>query len=176
MKKIIFSAKSSFFLKIRKNHKGFTIPELIVVMSVFMILTGLITTNLVNLNRSTTLNSVITTLISDLKQQQIKAMTGDTEGRTQNDKYGVHFESTGYILFHGASYNSSDNSNFTVNLDNSMEFSNILFPSGNIIFEKGSGKIAGFVSGSDSVSIRNIETKTGKTIKINKYGVITEVN
>lgn len=159
-----------------KNQKGFTLVELIVTIGILAILLGMITLNLGGIERRTTINASVDTLISDLKQQQIKAMVGDTEGRVSNDNYGIHFESNRYILFHGNSYSSSDTSNFPVNLSSGTNITNILFSNSDLIFASVSGEIVGFTPGQNSVTITNSTDGQQKSIIINKYGAVTAVN
>lgn len=166
----------NFIYNFLKQKRGFTIPELLIVMSVFGILITFITINLLGLQRKTSLNAVVTTLITDMKHQQVKAMSGDTEGRSSSDNYGIYFESDRYTLFHGNYYVLSDTSNFVVNLSEDLEFSSILFPSSTMLFANGSGEIVDFNPGLNTIVLRNKGTGEKKTIEINKHGVITGVN
>jgi len=149
------------------NKQGFTILELIITMGIFAIVASLTTVNLTNSQRHTSLNSTTTTLISDLKQQQIKSMTGDTEGRSISSSYGIHFDSNQYVLFHGDSYNSSDTSNFTITLDSNFSFLNL----GNIVFSRINGESTGLTS----IILRDNTINNQKDIRVNNYGVITDV-
>lgn len=154
-----------------KNNKGFTLPELMVGMAMFAILVGLVTINLTGVHSSTNINTTIDTMVADIKQQQIKAMTGDTEGRASADSYGVHFDTTDYVLFHGTSYNASDTSNLTIDLSQGMQI--IRLTHQEIIFNQGNGEIKDS-SGSDTITL---ETPSGqqKTVTFNKYGAVTSI-
>ncbi len=154
---------------------GFTFPELIVVIGIFAILFGLTTANLPSFQRLASVSSTVDTLVSDIKSQQIKAMVGATEGRVAADNYGIRFEQNKYIFFHGTSYNSNDSSNFTVNLDQNMQFQNITFPNAVVIFSQGLGEVVGYASGSSSLTIKNTAGSEQKTITVNRYGVIVSV-
>ena len=118
----------------------------------------------------------ITGLVADMKQQQLKAMSGDTEGRATADKYGVHFTSNSYVLFHGSSYSAGDAANYSINLDQNLTFIKINVPSSNIIFSQVSGDVSGFNASQNSVTIKNTGTNQQKVIQFNRYGVITSVN
>lgn len=150
-----------------KKSVGFSLPELIVVMSIMATLTGLITINLANSQQRASLSSLVQNFISDTRQQQIKAMTGDTEGRPEASSYGVHIDASQYVLFHGT-YSPTEPSNFAVSLPTNMIF---VTPGLDIIFSKISGD-------STPLSIQLQDTTNGntKTIQINRYGVITSVN
>ncbi len=162
--------------KASKNKPGLTIIELVITMSIFSLLSGIITVSLLGSSRSASLNSALTALISDIKTQQIKAVTGDTQGRSESDNYGIYFESNRYILFRGQSYNPSEPSNFTVTLSESLELANITFPSSTLVFAKGSGEVIGFQSGANSLVIKNNIDNQQKTITVNRLGVVQSVN
>lgn len=151
-----------------KDNRGFTILELIVTMGIFAIIASLTTINLSNSQRIASLSSITTTLVTDLKQQQTKAMTGDTEGRGYNSKYGIHFDNNQYVLFYGDTYDFANSSNFIVPLEGSYSFTTI----GEIIFSK----ISGEKTGLSSVTIKDNQSSQQKIIQLNNYGVITDIN
>ncbi len=146
--------------------KGFTIIELLVVMGIFAILATLSTLSLTQAQHSTSLNSTVNTLISDLKRQQDKAMIGDTEGRGTHSNYGIHFDSTDYVLFHDT-YNVTDTTNFLVNLGGTLHIT----ASNDIIFAKGSGE-----SSATTITLSDTVSHQQKSLTINQYGVITALN
>lgn len=149
--------------------KGFTIVELLVTMVIFATLIGLATINLAGAKQRTSLNTSVEVLVNDLAQQQLKAMTGDTEGRSSPDLYGIHFNNNKYILFHGTVFNSSDTSNFTVNLGDNITFTQN-FP--DVIFQRVNGE----TGTSGSITLLDNTTKTQKSINYNRYGVVTGIN
>lgn len=158
------------------SQQGATIIETLVVFAIISFFLSLVTVNVMHINRSTVTTTSVTSIVSDIKQQQTKAMVGDSEGVGTADNYGIYFSTTSYTLFRGASYNSSDVSNFVVKLETNLQFSPILFPSSQLIFTKGSGEVLGYNSSANSVGIKDITTNGVKTIQINRYGVITSVN
>lgn len=148
---------------------GFTIPELIVAMGVFMILASLATISVVGVKQRTSLETTVNILISDIKQQQLKAMIGDTEGRGVRDDYGIHPGTDAYVLFHGSTYDVGTSGSFTVNLGD-----NVYFTSGpDIVFLRRSGEVSG---GDTSLTLRENTTGTQRIINLNRYGVVTSVN
>jgi len=155
-----------------RNNRGFTFPELMVVTAILLMLAGLTLGNLFSLRQNVSISTSVDTLIADIKEQQIKAMIGDTEGRATADSYGIFFEATRYSLFHGT-YSTTDPGNFVVNLDQSVQFTDSTFPSNQIIFAPQSGEV-GFSTG--AITIKDPKSAKQRTITINKYGVVTAVN
>lgn len=154
------------------QQKGFTLPELLITMGIIAILFGFVVVNLVQLQRQSYLTTTVDTLVSDLYSQQNKAMVGDTEGSGIISPHGVYFESNQYVLFRGSPYNPLDTSNFPVNLDSSLTFSSITFPSSSVIFSKGSGE-TGLANGSNTVTLTDSTNGEQKILELNKYGAIT---
>jgi prepilin-type N-terminal cleavage/methylation domain-containing protein len=155
------------------NQKGFTILEVILVMSITAVLIGIAVINLFSAENKTYQNTTAATLATDLKSQQIKAMNGDTEGSDTTSAYGVYFQPTQYILFRGATYSPTNPTNFIVKIPDDVNFNNILFPNSQIIFASGSGEFTNFVNGQNSITIRNIAGIMQKTVTLNRFGVVT---
>lgn len=151
-----------------KTQRGFTLIEMIVVISTIVTLLGFITISLVRSHETASLASVEAVLVADLRQQQLKSMIGDTEGRADSDQYGVHFEERRYVLFHGPTYSSTDTSNFVINLESNMQFNS---PEFEVIFSKKSGEIASGVI----IELQDNTNSKLKRIHLNPLGVITQV-
>ena len=154
---------------IRKS-RGFTLIELTVVVSIIITLLGFITISLVRSQQTASLTSVEEILVADLRQQQLKSMIGDTEGRATSDSYGIHFDSNRYILFH-KEYLMGDSTNFAIDLAQNFQFES---PGTNVIFQKISGEIS--VDSISSITLLDTTNGNKKTITINKYGVIMGIN
>lgn len=173
---------NSFFKKqlgfINKHFKsaGFTLMELIVVMAIIFTISGFVTISLVNQQRTTSLNSSIDVLIADISSQQTKAMSGVSDSASSASNYGIYFLEDRYILFKGTSFSEGDPANFTVMLDKDIGFSNITFPGNIIIFSSLSGEITGFLEGSNSIIVQDSSGGEGRTITINRYGVVESIN
>lgn len=161
--------------------KGFTVLELTIVLGIIAFILGF---SFISFNTAQTKNDLASTLdviLSDIKEQQLKAMVTDTEGRASNFNYGIHFDSNKYTLFHCAAspsctYDSSDTTNFPVKLDQTTQFTSVTFPSANLVFSQTTGKVLNFVQGQNTFIIKNISSGEQKTVTINLYGVITQVN
>ena len=161
-------------MDIRK--KGFTTIELLISITVFGLLSALVINSLFPVKNKISLDTTISLLTTDLKSQQLKAMTGNTEGRVSHDAYGVYFQQDRYTLFHGLSYNDSDPSNYTVALDNGVEFSLINFPGEQIVFSPVSGEFNGYDPLKNTLTIQNKLGNEQRNLVINRYGVVTAVD
>lgn len=156
----------------RRARRGFTLPELIVVMGVIATLVGIASVSLLGVQHKSLVNTTRDTIVADIKFQQLKAMTGDTEGRGTPDKYGVYLAPHQYTLFHGAAFSSSNPDNVVVSMNQGVTLTTA-FPSSTIVFLNGSGEIQSFVSGADILTLSGTDG-TSKTVKLNKYGVIIQ--
>lgn len=144
-------------------------------MGITLIIFGFITINLINFQQKTSINSVIDAMVSDIENQQNKAMVGAGSNGSGNS-YGIYFQSDRYILFAGSSYSGGNSSNFTVMLDPNISFTNITFPSNTLVFLQKSGEINGFINGNNTITIKESQGLNKKTVTLNKYGVIISIN
>jgi len=152
--------------------KGFTLIEIILVVAIFSLLIGFVTINLLRPQNKASVDTLSTQLIADIKQQQLKALVGDSEGESSAQQFGVYFESNGYTLFRGSSYSSEESTNFKVELSE-VSLTNINFGSAQLVFDKVSGEVANYSSGSDSVTISHVSAGFSETITVNRYGVVS---
>ena len=156
---------------LKKN--AFTLIELILVIGIFSVLVMVVAVNMVRTQTTASVSQTSSVLVADLKQQQLKAMLGNTEGTDTAQTFGIYFEPTSYTLFSGASYSAGDPANFIIKLDEGVEFSNINFPSSQIVFSRKDGNLSGYVSGSDNVTILHVQSGEKETITMNRYGVVS---
>ncbi len=162
--------------KNRHNESGYTLTELLPVVAIFSILLGLITVNLVNSKQKASLSSSITQLVSDIKQQQTSAMSSDTQGASNTNNYGIYFGQESYTLFRSSSFVATDSANFVINLGDNVQFSSVSLPLSSVVFLRQSGEVLGFNPSLNTVIIKNTQNNQQKTMQINRYGVITQVN
>lgn len=157
--------------QIRVQEKGFTLIELAMSMGILLILSTLVTLTLVHTQHTSSLTTTITSLVTDLKQQQIKAMIGDTQGSASSGNYGIYFEQNKYTLFHGSSYSASDSANFSVALTGTLEFGT----SGeSLVFSPLSGEVMNYTSPL-TITVLDTSNNEQKTLTINRYGTISQV-
>lgn len=159
-----------------KDQKGFSLLEVMITVTIMALMFGIVTFNLLRTQNNTSAQSNLDKLVSDIRAQQGKAMTGATEGRTTTDSYGIYFLSNQYVLFHGSSYNPNDTSNYTVNLPEDVEIQSTTLPGNTLIFSVLSGEIMGFFQSSNTITLRSVNTNQQTTVTLNRYGVIMGVN
>lgn len=157
------------------GNVGFTLVEIILVIGIVSSLFGIAITSLSSARSLTVNNTSTTVIVSDIKTQQVKSMTGDTEGRGTPDSHGVKILSNQYVLFHGSSYNADDPSNAPIPAETGYQLSST-FPDTTILFASQSGEIVNFNQNQNSITITNTQSGQGKTILFNKYGTITSIN
>ena len=156
------------------NSKGFSLVELLIVMSVLIILSSFAAINLLKPQSQSGINAAATELSADIKSQQIKAMDGDNDGSGGASSYGIYFQNTSYTLFKGSAYSAADPNNFEVTLDNGVTITGINLPGSVLVFDRRSGEVSGFSAGHSSVEILNPASGEQKVITVNKYGAITQ--
>lgn len=158
-----------------KAGPGFTIVEVLLAMAIFAIISAFTTINLIKPQTKASVETTATTLVSDLRQQQLKAMVGDGENQTSASEYGIRFEADKYILFRGSTYSGADPNNYQVLTGSNVTLSNNLPPASlsSNVFSKRSGEVSGYVSGSDTITITNTSSGEQKILTVNRYGAIT---
>ncbi len=157
-----------------RNH-GFTLIEISIVLAITALLLSLAMISLTRVQTNTYVDTSAQSLLSDIKLQQTNAMNGRLSQSGTTTQYGIHFETNSYTLFEGNTYNEFDAANFTVTLQGATEFSLITFPSRQIVFEKGSGEIAEFIDGSNTIVVEDVGSGIQTQIKMNALGVFTTI-
>lgn len=154
-------------LEIPALQVGFTLIEILLVISITGILFGLTTIGLIKAQSTTSVRASEEMLIADLKSQQAKAMNGtDNAG-----SFGVHFSSNNtYTLFQGVNFDPDSPANSPVSVDG-----NISISGNDIIFLPVSGAVKDFLETAvPTIIVTNATGSEQKTIKLNRYGVITQ--
>lgn len=157
------------------KQKGLTLIEFLIVIGIIAVISTAVGVKLIGVRQKNSISSTLSQITVDIKSQQIKAMVLDTEGGVSTSSYGVHFNSSSYVLFKGTAYNPTDTSNFVINLGSDISFSSVSFSGQNVIFNKGSGEISGFINGSDGFLLTDKVSSEQKNVKFNIYGVIVSV-
>ena len=163
-------------LRTLKSQKGLSLIELMVVMGASSILFGLILFNLFRTQNTSSQQSNVDTLVSDIKLQQFKAMYGATQGGSDSSDYGIYFYSDSYVIFKGSTFDPDDILNFTVELPDDLEIQNTTFAGNTIVFEKLSGDLTTYSPGMDSLTVKALTINKDIVLTLNRYGVITGIN
>lgn len=147
-----------------KNRKGFTLVEIIIVLSLTGLLV-LISYPVWGQNiRSAQLKNNTIALVDTLRSAQAKAMF-----RKGNSRWGVHLESNKFILFKGSSYNPADPDNIETILPSYIVISSSLNGGGvDIIFNKVLGNTNNF----GTITLTDNGTANTKSVIINQEGMI----
>ena len=154
---------------------GFVFIELIVVASIIATLLGIVYVRSTDIERRAPLTSSVDTVIADLGGQQTKAMVGESNGSGIVANYGIHFETNTYSLFTGASFNSADTTNAVFTLPTNITVNHTTLLNNTVNFAKGSGEVAGYTEGANTVTLRQGLSAEEKTITINRYGIVWQV-
>lgn len=149
-----------------RRIEGFTLIELLLILGLLAVLLSLVVTNLFGVVAQASIDTSVTLLVSDLKQQQTKAMIGESDGASTSRPYGAYFEPKRYVLFRGASFSADDSFNFVIDLPSSLAFTDIA--SAQAVFQKGSGEIAGFTE----VTLQDSVSGLRRRISTSKFGVM----
>ncbi len=153
-------------------HTGFTVLELMLTLTILGVLFALTVVNLTNIIPKANTRAAAEVLIADLREQQMKAMSGyEAVGGGASD-YGIFFETEKYTLFTGSSYVEGHQENYVVPLQVGLEFDTTNLPLSTMVFVRGSGDIANYSDAYHSIRIRNTVTTELRTIVFNQLGVL----
>ncbi len=150
----------------KSKNSGFTITELVLVMAIALILMAIGSIAFIRPQQKANLDGVLNTLVSDIKSQQTRAMSGDSLSN-----FGLHLEANKYTLFEGSSYSLNDPNNFIVLVEDPISLTTITFANQDIIFQKGSGEVI-FTGTQNTFIVDNTSGSDEVKITINKYGAI----
>lgn len=159
------------------QESGFSLIEVLVVIALLSVVLVFVTVNLFSPNIEAKMGTVSTDIVSITREAQNKAMNTDTQGDLNSDEFGVHFETSRYILFKGSSFDGSDPNNFVVNLENNLSITPSLpcpSPPGdcnNIVFQRISGEVQDYDQINNSVCLSAISTSKDIIISFNFVGV-----
>ena len=157
------------------RNYGFTLIEISIVLAITALLLSLAMISLTRVQINTYIDTSTQSLLSDIKLQQTNAMNGRLGQGGITTQYGIHFETNSYTLFEGNTYDEFDAANFTVMLQGTTEFSLVTFPSRQIVFEKGSGEIVGFVDGRNTIVVEDVRSGIQTQLSLNALGVFTTI-
>lgn len=151
---------------------GFTLIELLIVLAIITLLYSFFSLGNYDTVPKNSLNSTTVMLIAHLKEQQMNALSGATEGGSTSNDFGVYFTDGKYVFFQGNSYDPNDSHNFSV-VCNEINFSTTL-PNSSIVFLKNSGQVKDALA-NNTITLTQKNIIQLKTITINKYGIIESI-
>lgn len=156
------------------GQKGFTLIELLVVMGLLTVLTAMATVNFSAPQSQASLSAASMGVIGDLRSQQVSSMVGESNGQSSLQSQGIHFDTNSYTVFHGSSFVPGDPGNYVVNLDSTINFTNITFPGGNVFFAPLSGEVTGYSLATSTVTLVETNINQQLILTINRYGVVSD--
>ena len=158
------------------KQKGLALIEVIIVIGILAIFSTVTGFSLIRSRNVVSLDSTISSLIDNIRSQQLQSMNGYDQGGVQTPYYGIYFETNRYTLFHTQTYQSGDTNNFVVNLEPNTTFVTIDFPQSQIVFASTSGEINNFNNSQNFITVQNSNSNEQKTLYFNRFGVVYEIN
>jgi prepilin-type N-terminal cleavage/methylation domain-containing protein len=149
---------------------GFTLVEIMITVAIIATLAALTLVNLGKPQVTASQNSIVDTLVADLKSQQLLAMAGDSGGSASRQPQGVYIQASQYTLFAGPNFDSNDTNNFSITADQNTTFSST-FPGSKVIFATGSGEVQNFAGTTNTITVHRADDT--KTITLNRLGAVT---
>ena len=145
--------------------RGFTMIELTLVLALLAIIVGIAGIISSVGTGQNELRNATTDAVDTLRRAREQTMHG-----RQNDVWGVHFESTAFVFFKGSSYNGSDPTNITTNLNGPVQITGISITGGGneIIFDDEFGN----TSTDGTITFSHSETGESKDVVVNSVGLI----
>src|SRR3990167_984950 len=94
------------------SENGFSLIEILLVISFFVVILSLVTPNLFNPLGQEKVNSLANDITVNLRDAQTKAMHSETLGQPTTSEFGVHFSTNSFTLFRGTVFNPNHTNNF----------------------------------------------------------------
>lgn len=152
------------------TQAGFSFVEVIMTLLLLVVLTGLAAMSTALTFNRVKIASELTTLLADLRQMQIKAMSGEIESGATNKAYGLWIGESEYQVFQGETRSGSvDLGTFEIE---GATFSST-FSNDEVVFASGSGQILNFTPGQNTITIYKTGSLQQQTVTLNSYGVVT---
>ena len=152
---------------------GFTIIELILVLSLFGVILGLVALPLATLQTDSALRDATIAIKDTLRRAETQAMSGylaDSWGVHLSGAGGCIFPATQYYIFRGNTFDSASDTSDVFDLPVSSRISSVSIGGGcDVIFTR-------FHGSTTSTGIVTLQNNTGatNTVSINQYGRISE--
>lgn len=157
----------------RPHNRGFTLPELMISVSIIMIIFAFSGINLLRIIPESSLTEVSGSFMADAKSQQQSAMLGESPGSLQID-YSIKIDETSYTLFRGSTFDPNDPSNYTVAYPENVT-ADTNFSGDKITFSSITGDIKDYSAVGNRVVFTGLYDKH-LTIMFNKIGNVYFIN
>lgn len=150
----------------RSSSAGFTMIEIVLVLVVMGLLTVAVYPFLRTSTGQAELKRALWEVTDNVRRAQVQSMAGE-----EDSVWGIHFDTTSYVLFKGATYNSGDTTNITFDLPAQITIGPVTLTGGgsDLVFERTTGK----TSSSGTVQINDASSGSNKTITITSEGKLT---
>ncbi len=158
--------------------KGFTLIELLVTIGIFGIILAGSWVSYLNFQRTNSLDSFSTQILSTIYQAQNQAMsrmcTQNCDTAESGENFSIYFDSVEnkIVLYRGIIYNPSDNYNINVNLPDNLSLDSNLPDNSTIVFEKVFGNVRNYDEQNKNFSLSELSSGETRNFTINKLGVI----
>lgn len=161
-----------------KLAKGFTLIELMTSIGIFAIVLAGSWISYINFQRSNSLKSYSTQIISTFAQAQNQAMsricTQNCATVASGENYSLHFDTSSkkITLFRGIVFNPSDNYNFALNLPSNLNLAIDFGETNDVVFEKLNGEMRNFDVNHHTFTLTESGSGEIKTFNFNRLGVL----
>lgn len=149
----------------RKKKGGFTLIELIVVVAILVVISGIIISAFVVFNHSQAVDKDTEMVVETLRLARSQTLA--SKNATQ---YGVHFSPLSITLFSGSSYVASASTNVVFSLHSGDTISSVTIPAGgeDVIFDR----LTGATTDAGTVTVSSADLSLSKSVTIYSTGLI----
>lgn len=146
--------------------KAFTLVEILIVIAIIGILSGMLITSFVRMQSAESLTSEVGKIASLLEHSRSRTLASDEDSR-----YGVHFASSTVTVFKGDSYTFGDSDNVVEEINSRVAIWEINLTSGSdtVVFDRLTGVPDSY--GNILLRLKNDENATS-SIMIEPTGII----
>ena len=156
-----------------ESNRGFTLPELLVSVTIILIIFAFAGINLLNIIPNSDLVEITQSFMADAKAQQNSAMLGESAGTSLSD-YSIKINADSYTIFRGQIYVEGAPGNYTVKYPQNITVSDG-FANSTITFSALSGDIKNYNEAANQVAFTAASFRS-VTIKFNKLGNVYYAN
>lgn len=161
-----------------KLAKGFTLIELLTSIGIFAIVVAGSWISYLNFQRSNSLESYSTQMISTFAQAQNKALSRicsqNCTSASTGENFSLHFDTVNkkIILFRGIVFNPSDDYNTDLTLPSNLNLALDFGDTPDVVFEKINGEVRNFDTNHHIFTLTESSSGQTKTFNFNKLGVL----